>query len=976
MGLIAVTVNLPLSPPTAHAATYSWQVGAGDWNIASNWGGTLPTSSDYAYIANGGTATISASSVCNTLLLGSGSTTSTVQMSGGSLASLSTEFVGYSGPGTFTQSGGTNNVTGSLSLGYSAGSSGLYNLGGGLLLAPAVSAGSGSSTFNFSGGTLRSTHSSTVFFGGLSTTYVQAGGAVVDSQSFDDTIGQSLLHDPSLGTAADGGLTKIGLGSITLAASNTFTGVTIIRSGAIGLSNALALQNSTFDTSGSGSLSFGTLTSATFGELIGTGSLSLSNLSNLGIALNLGGGNANTTYAGVLHGSGTLNKFGAGTCTLAGGPSTNSPTIVAAGGVVQVGGINAIAAATVTVNGGTLDVNGYRSGTVNVNLVNGSIVNSGGSAGALTPSGTFNAQSGSISASLGSGFLIKTTSGTVTLSGSNASLGKVTLNGGVLQVANSSALPFTSLNLFAGTLSSADTTGYTFSMSAISVSGAVTVGDPVTNGSLTLNGPAGIVATTQLTINSPVTIFGDLSSGGGTFTKAGGSLLSLGGADTTIAARFFSAVAVSGGTLQLNGYPAQAGNPQLDHCPSIAINNGGVLALNAMDVLGYQTGYNVLTINGGTVANITPSARVTIYNPLTMTGGLLTGSGSGDSHGVYSFYTGSFTATSDANGTPVVVNARNISLQNANLVFNVSRGLMNPASDLIISSVISEFYTGYPLGIVKAGNGVMTLIGSNVYIGGTSISGGTLALGNPLALQDSTLETSGSGSLSFGTLGSATFGGLSGPGALNLSNTASLAVALSAGNNGSSTTYSGALQGAGSLTKVGSGQLVLSGTGNSYSGWTFVTAGELIVTSAGGIPSGTALSVGSGLAVFGAPPIPASDVAETVPEPGTNALALVAALGVFAFVLWRCQPTACRQRWLYWLAPGHSYWAKFGFCVQLECVSSLPKSAADGVERRLTKRLGDRFFDGTEGNSGFARLRERAGQDSPQAGGEGTIGRR
>ena len=44
------------------------------------------------------------------------------------------EYVGYSGTGTFTQSGGTNTVSGSLYLGYNAGSSGTYSLSGSGLL--------------------------------------------------------------------------------------------------------------------------------------------------------------------------------------------------------------------------------------------------------------------------------------------------------------------------------------------------------------------------------------------------------------------------------------------------------------------------------------------------------------------------------------------------------------------------------------------------------------------------------------------------------------------------------------------------------------------------------------------------------------------------------------------------------------------------------------------------------------------------
>ena len=82
-----------------------------------------------------------------------------------------------------------------------------------------------------------------------------------------------------------------------------------------------------------------------------------------------------------------------------------------------------------------------------------------------------------------------------------------------------------------------------------------------------------------------------------------------------------------------------------------------------------------------------------------------------------------------------------------------------------------------PGSLTKLDSGTLTLAATNIYSGNTLVSGGTLALGTPLALQNSTLDTSGTGALSFGTLTSVTFGGLTGTGRLRLSNTASAAVA-------------------------------------------------------------------------------------------------------------------------------------------------------------------------------------------------------
>ena len=148
-----------------------------------------------------------------------------------------------------------------------------------------------------------------------------------------------------------------------------------------------------------------------------------------------------------------------------------------------------------------------------------------------------------------------------------------------------------------------------------------------------------------------------------------------------------------------------------------------------------------------------------------------------------------------------------------------------------------------PGSLTKIDSGTLILAATNTYSGNTLISGGTLALGSPLALQNSTLDTSGSGVLSFGSLTSATLGGLTGPGTLSLANTASAAVALSVGNNNASTTFSGMLQGAGSLTKIGSGTLRLSGS-NTYTGPTTINQGKLTVD---GSLANSAVSVNGGI---------------------------------------------------------------------------------------------------------------------------------
>ena len=131
-----------------HADSYSWLSTSGDWTVGTNWSeGSQPTVNDNAHISNGGTATIAGfdSAICNNLYLGdpSVSNSGTVQMSGGVLYAKSSEYLGNNGTGSFIQSGGTNNLpnftggsfaSGGLFLGTSASSNGSYNMGGSTVL--------------------------------------------------------------------------------------------------------------------------------------------------------------------------------------------------------------------------------------------------------------------------------------------------------------------------------------------------------------------------------------------------------------------------------------------------------------------------------------------------------------------------------------------------------------------------------------------------------------------------------------------------------------------------------------------------------------------------------------------------------------------------------------------------------------------------------------------------------------------------
>jgi uncharacterized protein with beta-barrel porin domain len=119
--------------------------------------GTLSVASG-EFIGNSGTGTFTQSGGTNTgsslLYLGSSAGASgTYNMSGGSLSG-GLEFIGFLGSGSFSQSGGTNSLAFNVNIGNSMGGRGTYNLSGGSLSAAGETAGfGGTGTFNQSGGT-------------------------------------------------------------------------------------------------------------------------------------------------------------------------------------------------------------------------------------------------------------------------------------------------------------------------------------------------------------------------------------------------------------------------------------------------------------------------------------------------------------------------------------------------------------------------------------------------------------------------------------------------------------------------------------------------------------------------------------------------------------------------------------------------------------------------------------------------------
>ena len=127
----------------------------------------------------------------------------------------------------------------------------------------------------------------------------------------------------------------------------------------------------------------------------------------------------------------------------------------------------------------------------------------------------------------------------------------------------------------------------------------------------------------------------------------------------------------------------------------------------------------------------------------------------------------------------------------------------------------------------KTGDGVLNLPTPNSISVVANVSGGVIELSNANAVTNGSIGANIDNGVVFNSgIGAFNVGGLNGAGALDLADTAASPVKLVVGGNNSSSTFNGALTGAGSLVKVGTGTLSVDGAG-TYTGGTFVSAGVL-----------------------------------------------------------------------------------------------------------------------------------------------------
>jgi autotransporter-associated beta strand protein len=232
-----------------------------------------------------------------------------------------------------TISSGTVTSTQALRFGPASGNpasaGGTLNLDGGTLSVPQITrVGTGTSiTLNFNGGTLRASGPSATFMTGLGTAQIRNGGAKVDTNTFDITIGQALIHSGVGGdNAIDGGLTKQGTGVLTLSGVSTYTGATSVQTGTLRLASTGSVASTAysispgaiFDVSLKGSYSLAGINttvgvSQTNAGLLEAGSLSLTLGGDL--VLNFTSGTLNGSSFDLINSTGQTGDFSTVTLT-------------------------------------------------------------------------------------------------------------------------------------------------------------------------------------------------------------------------------------------------------------------------------------------------------------------------------------------------------------------------------------------------------------------------------------------------------------------------------------------------------------------------------------------------------------------------------------------------------------------------------------------------------------------------------------
>ncbi len=347
----------------------------------------------------------------------------------------------------------------------------------------------------------------------------------------------------------------------------------------------------------------------------------------------------------------------------------------------------------------------------------------------------------------GSGGITKVGSGTFTPSGANTYSGLTTVSAGTLALSSSQT----------------------------AMTGAMTVNDGATL-SVTVSG-ASQLAPSTLTLGY---------SSGGTVAFANVS-------STAVAP-------VNPGTLTVHGTQTinitSLGNLTTGTYPLIANYGSGSFVLGTLPARVQAT----LSTSGGVVALVVTSITTDVWANASG-GNWDTSTANWKTNGTSTIYT---------DGDPVQFDD---SPGGSAIAVAIANATVSPASVLVNNSAVAYAIGGNPIAgsaaLTKNGTNALTLAGTNTYTGGTTISAGTLQLGD----------------------GVSSNGVVAG----NITDNASLIFA-----NPNNQAYAGVISGSGTVTKLGAGTLTLSGS-SAFSGNLTINAGTVSFSNTNGIGTGTVI---------------------------------------------------------------------------------------------------------------------------------------
>ena len=647
---------------------------------------------------------------------------------------------------------------------------------------------------------------------------IGASGGTLDTNGFNLTIDS--------GIAGTGGLTKVGVGVLTLTGVSDYTGATSINGGRLLLAEDFVLSDLTAVSIVSGAtLEIDTDVSAAIGSLAGAGSVVI----GAGSVLYVGGDGTSRTFSGDITGGGSLEKELPGTLTLTGISSIGGDLTVCCG-VIDINGTGSFTTGgDAVVEDGALNVTA--GGTLSTsNLLVAAEMLVDGAESEVTASGISNiGLFSTASLTISDGGVVNSQGGAVILAFSDISTVLVTGTGsawnvdGGLMIGDDSFGPGSLTIADGGVVDSSGTTevdGDSFLyLGAGALAGEIQTAAIANDGAIVAD------FTDTLELDADI-------SGSGTLDKAGIGTLILSGTDS-----YTGLTTVTDGTLRVNGSLAGAVTAQtgaiLAGIGSIAgavtVADGATLApgnspgtltvgsllLNDASKLAFE--FDTPGVIGGGVNDL-----VVVTGGLTLDGQLtiapLTDFGTG-SYRLFNY--GSLAAD---NGLVIVSGP-------AGYNFEVATGANEV--NLIVNYVGLQFWNGGTLaadGTVHGGpgtwnnadtnwtdaNGDLTQDWAGLTAVFAGLGGGTVTVSENVAVAG----------LQFGLNGYE----LTGPGKIVVS-AADTEVRVDAGITA---TIGAEITGAGGLFKTSDGTLILSGT-NSYLGGTTLAAGTLQISADGNL---------------------------------------------------------------------------------------------------------------------------------------------